>query len=148
MSAYLETLYSALRTVISSQWTDVPTGGIWETEQVEMVPWERLVPPYAVVVIPSMPLADWGLNSMLYNPQIDLYYVAAVTGGSSNLRAKLEGMRDYILSNDISTGQVLNVHSIGWGNDIPANVIFISKNYTHRAGRMTLDALIGETVTF
>jgi hypothetical protein len=151
MSAYLENAYAALRARINAVWTDVTADGIWETEHLEMIPWEDLTPPYAVIHIASMPLSDeWSsMHASAYNPQIDIYYVAAITGPSGTIRAKLEALRDDLIAQSISlsAGQVLDVRNLTWANNIEPNLVFVTKDYTHRAGVLTVDYLIGEYTT-
>lgn len=144
--SYLESLYTAFRTAISAVWTDVPANGIWETEHIEMIPWEDLTPPYAVILIGDTPVNDTYSPSdcETFAPMVHIYYIAAVSGGSSGIRAKLEALRDYLYANNLSAGQVIRVESLSWGNALPPNVPFSAKNQSNRAGRLVAFTVIGE----
>lgn len=147
MAAYLENLYSALRTVIAAEWTDVPDNGIWEAEHAEQIPWEDLTPPYAVIAMAEMPEEDVGLANLAYAIPCEIYYVSEVKGHSSSIRAKLETLRSYLWNpaNTLSTGQVWDIPELTWSRTLEPNVIFQQKRMKHRAGRVRVVCLVGET---
>lgn len=144
MSAYLENLYSALRTRINATWTDVTANGIYEAEHVDLIPWADLTPPYAVLTITEMPGGDWGMQNLTYQPMVEVWYVGQVTGSSGSIRAKLEAMRDDLRVNDLTTGQVIDITDLSWSDNLVPNNVFLSKGYMQRAGRLIAECVIGE----
>ncbi len=152
MSAYLEDTFAVVRAAIAATWTDAPAGGIWESENAEMIPWDDMAPPYAVMLVEEMPLApEWGLNVIAYAPDVQILYVAEVDGDSDNIRAKLEALRDYLLVTGLPGGsygqQVHDVTGLSWSEDLEVNQVFAARNYSHRAGRLVVKVLVGEVVT-
>lgn len=144
--AYLGNLYTALRSAIAAVWTDTPAHGIWESEHVNMVAWDSLVPPYAVIVISEGEENEEfsGLNALVYEFPVELYYVGATTGDGGTLRTKLEAMRDRLWATDPTPGQILRIPTISWSRDLPPNQSFESKNFTHRAGLVRTSVIAGE----
>lgn len=143
--AYLETFYDALRAAVAAVWTDAKANGIFEVEHQQMIPWADLTPPCSAILISSMPKTDdWGMTWNAYEPRVELYYVANVAGDSSGIRAKLEAMRDALLTTGLTSGQVLDVEDLCWSDDLEANIVMIQKDYAQRAGRLIVHCVIGE----
>ena len=147
--AYLTQVYTDIRTVVAATWTDVLPGGIWESEHQQMVPWGDLTPPMSVICIASTPIAaDWGVANQTYQVPVQVYYVAKITGDSTPIRTKLEALRDALLANTVpSTLCVLDVVELTWSDSLEANVAILAKDYTHRAGRLTVNVLAGTMAT-
>src|SRR6267378_3301674 len=146
MSAYIDALYTAIRLAIYTTWTDVQTNGIWEGENLEMVPWEDLTPPYAVFVWGEFPLSEeWcGIDTDIYEGLVHIFWVGATTGDSSAARLKIEALRDYLRDGSMSAGQVVRVQQLRWDNEMEPNKTFAEKNYTHRAGLLAPVCVVGE----
>jgi len=146
MSLYLETLYDALRTVISTVWPEVDADGIFEADHLDMIPWQDLTLPYSVIAISSMPqdtdLAS--LDSLAYLPVVEIFYVCAVDGPRSPVRAKLEALRDALWTGPLRIGQVRSIPSLDWSSDLVPNQVLAAKGMGARAGRIQVGILIGE----
>ncbi len=142
---YLTGLYSDLRAIIAANWPDVPANGIWEDEHLLMIPWADLVPPYAVICINNAPVddAEWGTANQVYAVTPHVYYVAEISGDSTPIRAKLETLRDALILASITNGQIIDVTELTWSEELEANKIFSAKEYTHRAGRLAVDVIVG-----
>jgi len=147
--AYLEQLYADIRTVVGATWPEVLVNGIWESEHEKMVPWADLTPPMAVICISSVPVTpDWGVANQVYQPPTQVFYVGKVTGKSTSIRGKLEALRDALIANTVpSTLCVLDVVELTWSDSLEANVAILAKDYTHRAGRLTVNVLAGTMAT-
>ena len=146
MSLYLETLYDALRTVVAATWPDVDPDGIFEADHLDMIPWQDLTPPYAVLAIGSMPqdTATGPADGLCYLPVVDIFYVATVSGPRSAIRAKLEALRDALWYGPLALGQVRSLPSMDWSADLPANQVLAAKGMSQRAGRLQVGILVGE----
>jgi hypothetical protein len=149
MSAYLESSYAAIRAAAIAVWPDVASNGVWEEENIEMVPWDRLNIPLATIILGDATLSEeWsGIQGQAYTLPAELWYTATVEGDSHVIRAKLEAMRDYLIQDNITFGQVLDIPDISWSERLSPNELFISKNYTQRSGRVSFTLLAGEVVT-
>lgn len=149
MSAYLETLYDALRTVISNEWPEVDADGIFEVDHLDMLPWQDIKPPYAVISISSMPqdTENAATDSLSYMPVVEIYYVGDVAGPRSPIRAKLEDLRDVLWTGPLEIGQVWNIPSLDWSSGLEANQILAGKGMSQRAGRIEVAILIGEVLS-
>ncbi len=146
MAVYLTGLYADLRTIIAATWTDTPPGGIWEHEHQSLIPWEELTPPYAVMCIEDAELDDgeYGTANQVYQFPVGIFYVGEITGDSTPIRSKLEALRDALLAGTISNGQVIDVTALTWSEEaLEANKIFVAKDYAHRAGRLTVNVIVG-----
>lgn len=144
--AYLSTLYDDLRAVIAATWTDVVADGIYEDEHIEMIPWAELTPPFAAICVDDVPVdaeGEWGSANQVYQPQVGIYYVGAITGGSDPIRGKLEALRDALLAATITNGQIIDVTGLSWSDELDANKVFMAKDYTHRAGRVMVNLIVG-----
>lgn len=129
---------------MASVWSDVPPNGIWETEDVEKVPWEDLTAPYAVIIMGEVTSADWGGDNAAYEIVPEIYYIGGSTGDSTAARAKIEALRDSLMGTNLPTAQVLDVVGLSHDNSLPPNALFAAKNYAHRAGRLRAQMLCGE----
>jgi len=150
--AYLTGVYTDLRTIVAATWTDVlPTSGtsndhgIWEDEHQKMIPWADLTPPTAAICVDTVPVDDgeWGTANQVYEMNVGIYYVGEITGDGTPIRAKLETLRDALLAGDISNGQIIDVTDLTWSDELEPNKVFMAKEYTHRAGRLTVQVIVG-----
>lgn len=147
MSAYLDNLYSALRTVINQAWPDVTPDGIYEADHLDMMPVQDLTPPYAVISITSLPQTDeWAVDTLDYLPLIDIYVVENVSGPRSPIRAKLETLRDLLWATPLTYGQVMGIPLLDWSTGIEINRLLAAKSLSQRAGRVQASVLVGETL--
>lgn len=146
MSAYLQDTYTALRTRITATWTDVVTGGVFEAEHIQLVPFADLTLPFAVIVLNRAVAADWGASNQTYIVQADVYYVATVTGPTGAVLTKLEALRDDLWTTDLTTGQVMpEGMALEWSDAMYPNTLFAAKEMLIRAGRLSVNVLVGET---
>ena len=146
MSAYLDSLYDALRTVISAAWPDVDADGIFEAEHLDLMPVEDLTPPYAVISVSSMPKNDdWAVDTLAYQPVVDIYIVEAVSGPRSGIRARLEVLRDALWTTPLAFGQVMDIPLLDWSSDIEMNSLLAGKSLSQRVGKLQVDVLVGQT---
>lgn len=143
--SYLTQVYTDIRTVVAATWTDVLANGIWEVEHENMVPWGDITPPAASICITTTPLApDWGVSNQTYQPNVLIYYAGIIAGPSTSIRTKLEVLRDALLANTVpATLCVLDVTELTWSDQLEANVALMAKNYSYRAGRLTVSVLAG-----
>ena len=147
MSSYLTNVFTDLRTVIASVWSDTKAGGIYENENLEMIPWDRLVPPFAFVIYGSVASTDdYGSQNATYLVNAHIGYVGVTTGDSGTQRDRGESLRDSLLNANLANSQVLDVLDISWDNNIEPNKYFVSKDYTHRAVVVTASILVGDTI--
>lgn len=139
-------MYDTLRAAIVSVWTDVPANGVYESEGLDMTPWEDLDPPYAVIVASKGdPSEEFNTTQFAWTFAVELLYVGAVPAGNlSNIRTALDNMLEFLVNGGLH-GLARGVPGIDWGNEIDANRVFVEKNYTHRAGRIQLTFLNGYT---
>lgn len=147
MSAYLETLYSDLRSLICRAWPDVATDGVYEVDHLDMLPVEELAPPYAVIALSNMTQDTElsSLDSLSYLPVLDIYCIEAVSGPRSPIRQKLETLRDALWTQPLPTcGLVSQIPSLDWSTDIEMNGMLAAKGLPYRAGRLQVSILIGE----
>lgn len=150
MSTFIEDLQGALKTVVGAAWPDVLGDGITsgrgirEAEALEQIPWAELSPPYAAILLGDMVGADWAADSQCFEVLVEVYYVGAVTGKSTALRAKLQALFDALFAAPLTSGQLLEVTEMTYRSTLPPNMIFAEKGYTHRACRLTAKVLVGE----
>ena len=142
--SYIEAYYTRLREVVAFACPEVKANGIFETDHADMIPWEDMKPPYAVIAIGQMTGTDqWGTVVGIYETPVEVYYVAQVSGLLSPVRGALERLRDAFDAWDQDKVQVTMVAELEWGRGVPANQYFADKNMAHRAGRITVNTLIG-----
>lgn len=145
MSAYLNDLYTAFREVLAVAWPEVVANNIYEAEHADLIPWADYTIPYAVVLCEGLQAGEWGMDNLAYEGEVHIYYVAATKGPGTALRPKLEGARDALLHTSLSTGQVIDITGLDWGNGLTPNEIFTAKGMAHRAGMLTAQVVVGET---
>jgi len=156
MAAYYADLYEALETAVVAVWPDIvqPDGGraFYDAEHIENIPFEQIanqvVLPAAVVHIPSVPASDeWGVANDTYEVPVELMYLAKTQGGATDIRAKLEAMRDYVRprGTGLTVGQVLSVDELTWSSSLPLNQGLRERKLPMLAGRLTFTVLVGET---
>lgn len=151
MSTFIQDVQDALRVVVGVAWPEVlgsgttSNNGIYEAEAIEQVPWDRLNPPYAVILLGDLVTnTEFASDSQIFNVEAEVYYIVEVTGRSTGLRLKLSALFDALFANVLSSGQVLEVTEMSYKSTLPPNMIFAEKGYTHRAARLTMNVLVGE----
>lgn len=143
MASVFPQLVDDLRALIVATWPDVLPGAVWEVEDIKLVAWDDVTPPVGVLEIPNMPLSDeWGVGNDVHEGEVTLYYIGATEGDSSLQRTRAETMRDTLRTATLSTGQVLEVTSIDWTDDLPLNLTFAQKGYMQRACAVRVDVLV------
>lgn len=146
MAAYLGQLVTDLRALLATNWSEVKANGIWEYRHINMVPWQDLTLPYAVMVFPEFTTDDrWGVTNDAYSGQVELYYVGEDLGEASTQITKMETVRTYLIQNGLTGALIPIVSDVTWNDDIEPNIIFRDKNYTSRASRLTVEIVVGET---
>lgn len=144
MSA-LNPVFNALRTLIAATWPEVVADGIYEEEKLDAIPWAELTPPYATIMA-SDPVAtdDWGLQDYWFTVGCKISCVREVgkSGQWEALRQKVEDMVLALNAATLATGQVLSIDAFDYSDKAAPNNVFASKNYSHRAGTITLTLLL------
>jgi len=131
-----------LRRVVAATWSEVT--GVYDAEHVDQIDWLDLVLPYAVILIPGLPSADWGLNVLAFQPTIDIYYVAGTRGKSVSLRGKLNGLANAFWPvNPLTTARPLGIGDLSWGDELRPNQLFADANRAQRAGCVGIECLLG-----
>lgn len=147
----IEPLYGTLRSLLVAALPELAAGGIYEAEDADTVPWSDFAVPYAVIVIDEVPRSDFSpLGEEWAQPRVQLYYVAAMAGDSSALRAKLLTVRALFWPGSPGTdplaaaavGQVLSEPAWSWSDSLPPNARFRQANVLRSAGRVVLDVLV------
>ena len=149
MSNYLDQSIVDMRAIIATTCPEVVATGIWENEQAEMVPWDVLQVPYAVIVVNSLTESqEYSADSPCFEASVEVYYVAEVHGDSSGLRPKMELLRQAFLASGAmsASAQVISVKDMSWSNNLAPNALLISKDYVQRAARIVVDILVGDSV--
>lgn len=146
----LEPLVTRVRTTMVAALSELLTGGVYEAEHADLVPWTDLPVPYGVILIEEVPRYPGSpLGEEWANPQVQIYYVAAVSGDSVSLRAKLLTLRAAFWPGSpgtdplaaASVGQVLSEPAWGWSKMLPPNAVFNREGTLRRGGRLVLDVL-------
>lgn len=146
IDATLNAFVVALRAGIAAVWTDVVPNGIFEGGQAVDVAWEDYAIPYAVMLVGDLERDDaWGMQNEVYHLEVRVIRVQSIYGGDAPLRTNLGQLVNYLLANDLGTGEVMDVSEIRTGRAIAANELFVTKGYTQRAGQVTLHCIVGET---
>lgn len=146
----LEPLITQVRVTMVVALSELGTGGVYEAEHADTLPWVDLPVPYAVILIEDVPRSEMSpLDEQWAQPQVQLFYVAAVNGGSSGIRGKLQTLRAAFwpggAADPLATaqvGQVLAEPDWGWSASLAPNAIFRRDNVLRRAGRLVLDVLV------
>lgn len=146
MSAYLAQLETDIRTVVAATWTDTKAGGIFEGQNLEMIPWDTVGVPFAFFTLDVQPCEDMNAQGVNYYVGVTCGYIGATAGNSSLQIAKGEALRDALLTaGSLTNGCVMDVPTINWGHTIQPNMDFVKKDYTHRAVLVNASVFIGET---
>lgn len=152
MSTYND-FCKALREAVNAAWPEVHPnnggGGIWEEQEAEWAAFIHIGTPYAVIEIPPMGDGDWGLNNVTHEGVVRFHYVMDNPRGSmgvDTLRDKLHSMRHWLLTNDLTTGQVLDCAEPVWGSQHPANKMFIHKGMSTLAGSIGAHCIYGDVI--
>lgn len=141
-----EPFVADLRRVVAATWPEVSV--VYDAEHVEMIPWETLTLPYAVVLISSLPAVDMGLHAMAFQPVVDVFYVAETRGKAVSLRQKLcQVANAFWPANPLTTARVLQIGEMSWGDELRPNEIFRAGNRNQRAGVVGMECLTGTRKT-
>lgn len=147
MTAYLNDLYADFRaSALKIVWPEVVGNNIYEAEHADLIPWEGFTTPYAVLLCEGLMPGEWGMDNLAYEAEVQIYYVDKTTGSGKLLRPKLELLRDQLLRVGLTVAQISDVTNLDWGNSLTPNLIFTEKGMAHRAGRLTAQCVMGETL--
>lgn len=145
MSSFLSTLVTDIRAAIATTWTDVKANGIWEAEQLDMIPWEDTTVPFAFFILGQAQSTDeYAADSACYIVNATIGYVGETAGGSSTQRSKVEALRDALFTSGLAHGQILDVTSTEYDDNVEPNKYFAQKDYTHRAAILSAECLVGD----
>jgi len=144
MATYLNSFYLELQQTVLSAWTDVVTGGAWETEPLEAMTWDDLTTPYAAMYASDFAVdEDYGCANEQYQGDVSIFYVAATQGIGDNLRQKIMDLNAALQTASNTYYRCLLITELNWSNDMPPNSVFIQRNDPYRAGKVTFKALVG-----
>jgi len=152
MQGLFEQFLQGWRAAIAAAWPEVVANGIWDPGDPARLPYDAqagaLVVPFAGLGVESLPPSDdWGGDNRVWQPVVDVYYVAEspVTNGAA-LRAKLEALADQLEANDLPVGQLIPPEpEISMGDSLPPNALLLMLNETQRAGRLRATCVLGVT---
>ena len=145
--AWSNSFYTELQTAVLAAWTDVVTGGAFEVEPLEALPWDHLTTPYAAIYASDMMVdSDYGVANELYEADVSIFYVGITQGIGSTLRTKIEDLNTALLAGSYTNFRMLLIEELNWSNDMPPNSVFIDRNDPYRAGKVTFKALVGNGV--
>ena len=152
--AYPEEFLNELEQVILSVWTEIEPNGVYQAEHVELIPWEDLPTPYAVIFLPEM--APWQGNQEGTSDQsfVEIYYVAVASGPSSGIRGRLEALATTLwpagtADGPLTLGQVLERPQRSWSQELAPNQRFLQvARCLRRAGRLRFPCLTEEPLCF
>lgn len=142
---FLDYQFKLLREVVTAACPEVRGNGIFETDHADMIPWEKMQPPYAVIAMGKVSQSDEyseHIQQDVFEVPVDIYYLALVEGPLSPVRKGLWRIAKKFNVWDEEKIKVLSVGELEWGEDVPANHYFASKGQKHRVGRITVRILI------
>jgi hypothetical protein len=148
----LNPFIAELRTLVAATWPEVLPdglggggGGILEAEHADKIEWKTLRLPYAVILVTGMQLwADGPMTALWYQVTPQIWYVAAVSGPSSGIRAKLKSLADVFFPTDpLTTAQRWQMGAPQWGDDLRPNQVFAASGHEARAGVLPITCVIG-----
>lgn len=146
MAGQISTLVTNLRAAMAATFTDLKPDGIFIYEQIDMIPWENLTPPYGAIVISDWTAAPgWGGANFAMRAEIELLRLKYVAGNDDlvSLIDDMESLWRYLIDNRLNLVNTLSFPCFGWGNDIMGDEVLADKNYRYRAGRLTIEVLLG-----
>jgi hypothetical protein len=127
-------------------WPEVPPAQVHEVEDLELLPWEDLPPPYVGIYCAEFTRGEWGSANLSFNFPCEVYLVQLVSGPSTGLRGKLEVLIDHFWPrNPLTTGQVWDIGDWGTSRDLEPNRRFIEAGSQRRAGMVQLISQVGFT---
>lgn len=152
MSAYLQSFIDGLRASICIPWSEVADTGVWEDTQIEDVPFGDLLSPYVAILVNGLEEADWGADAQTYECLVEIWRFQPSQGegysaqfGATEVRAKLEILRDYLWTNELAVGQMLTIERLDWSSLLAPNVYFKSFERPFSAGMIAARMLVGES---
>lgn len=137
------------RTQIKSAWPEV--SGVYDGEAAARIAWPALTLPYAVLLVADWPepgaLSEtWGVNNLVFEPLVSVFYVNETAIKSTALRAKLMTLVNRLWPHDpLTTGQVLGIGKVSVGDHVDANQAFTAANREQRVGLVEVRCLLGVT---
>jgi hypothetical protein len=149
----LNPLVTELRAKIAATWPELlldSSAGILEAEHADMIAWSDLAVPFAVILLDEVAESPSPLDEIWYRPEVEIYYVTQVTGGSSGLRSKLSALQAALKPADgagaepLTEGQVLDVPRFGWGAFLIPNQVLRDAGRSQRAGRLVVEIQVTE----
>ena len=143
MTAYCTALLIDLRARCKTVWAEIPSSRVYEGQHVNQIAWASLKTPYAVLIVPKPKRTDdYSVDTVAYLVNPELYYVDAVNGPLTALRAQIEAMRDSLLATDLDTAQVIDIPAFGWDDDIEPNRLFAAEGIKFRAAMVEAEILL------
>ena len=149
--------YTAVETAISTTWADVTDdsgegeggGGIWETDRIARLDYEKIPTPYAVTQSTALlSVPDMGIVGAFYTADLTIHYVMRWhegTKGLAQVRLKLEALEGYLLVTGIgASARVMEVLQFDWSETNPVNAEFLNANAEFVAGSLTVRIIVGE----
>lgn len=145
MAGQISTLVTAIRAAMAATFTDLKPDGIWVYEQLDMIPWADLTPPYGAIVVSEWTKASRGGANFAMSAEIDLLRLRSVTGNDDlmTLADEMESLWRYLIDHRLPNVDTIGFSRLGWGNDIMGDEVLADKNYRYRAGRLTIEVLLG-----
>lgn len=135
-----------LRAQIAQVWPDVlhAGGGVIDAERINMEEWKRLTLPFAVILIESLPRADWGVANLAFQPPVTVWRVDATEGNSDGLTDQLDALISHFWPvSPLTEGQCIDIGDVSWSDDLYPNQVFRAANRSQRAGMVTLNCVFG-----
>lgn len=152
MSAYLVSFHNALRTLITTAWTETATNGCYR--DVEFPRFTDLQKkavankiPFAVFRLELGEGEAWGLTNRVADGQLTVIYVADDSVTLDAMIAKLETLRDALYTRaNLTVGQVIGYPSIQESINSPMlNSYLAGVQRPFFAGAVTCRVIAGET---
>lgn len=140
--------------VVQATWPDVASNGVFEAEHIDLVPWEELPPPYAIISIDEeMPAAESPLGQIWYRPDIRVFRVDMVRGMNNGIIGKLRTLGAALWPNvpgaldplaSAGVGQIITMPRMSWSRKLEPNTAFQKHAVNRRGGSLTLSVLLAE----
>jgi hypothetical protein len=152
VSAYLVSFHDALRTLITTAWTETSTNGCYR--DVEFPRFTDLQKkavankiPFAVFRLDLNEGDAWGITNRVADGQLTVIYVADDSTSLDAMLAKLETLRDALYTrSNLTVGQVIGYPSIMENVNSPAlNAYFAGVQRPFFTGAVTCRVIVGET---
>lgn len=143
--------HDALRSAITTAWTDVAANGVYLDVQLAHFPFERKAEagqlPLAYIEYTLAEDTRWGLANRSESGPVSVYYVCkdSTLVESGVLGTKLEALRAQIRSGDLgANAQVLTNPTCSVSANLAPNRYFANSQRPYWAGEVRFTVLIGE----